>query len=151
MPAAARASSTRGTFNDSFMPTRIGVPTAPKLTGVLWMISVVITAASAGKPSESSSGAATAAGVPKPEAPSMNEPNSQATIITCTRRSRETSVKPRRIVAAAPLSRSVNSSTIAPKMIHSSVDAITIPRRLAAIACTNGTSHSHNANSRVMA
>ena len=111
----------------------MGVPTAPKLTGVLWMMSVVMTAASAGNPSARSSGPATAAGVPKPAAPSIKDPNNQATMMTCTRRSREMSMNPRRIVATAPLSRKVNNKIIAPKMIHSSVKAITIPRSDAAM------------------
>ena len=50
-------------------PTRIGVPTAPKDTGVDCTIIPITTAANAGKPSATISGAATAAGVPKPEAP----------------------------------------------------------------------------------
>ena len=54
-----------------------------------WMIRPTMTAAIAGKPSASSSGATTAAGVPKPEAPSMKEPNSQPMMIACTRRSGE--------------------------------------------------------------
>ena len=129
----------------------MGVPTAPKLTGVLWMMRVVMTAARAGKPSERSKGAATAAGVPKPDAPSMNDPNSQATMMTCTRRSREISVNPRRIVAAAPLSRNVKSRTMAPKMIHSNDKAMIMPRKLAANAWTGATSHNHSANSNVIA
>jgi len=60
---------------------RIGVPTAPKDTGVLWMIKVTITAAMAGKPMATSIGAATAAGVPKPAEPSMKEPNRKAMIM----------------------------------------------------------------------
>src|SRR5574343_523272 len=44
-------------------PTRIGVPTAPKDTGVLCTSMPRITAASAGKPMATSSGAAMAAGV----------------------------------------------------------------------------------------
>ena len=74
-----------------------------------------ITAASAGKPNPTSSGTATAAGVPKPAAPSMKEPNSQAMTITCTRRSGEMPVKPARIAARPPLSRRVFSSRMAPK------------------------------------
>jgi hypothetical protein len=80
----------------------IGVPSAPKVTGVDWMISPHMTAAMAGKPSASSSGAATAAGVPKPDAPSMKEPNSQAMITAWTRRSGLMRVKPARIDAMAP-------------------------------------------------
>ena len=49
----------------------IGVPTAPKETGVLWIIIPISTAANAGKPMATSKGAAIAAGVPKPEAPSI--------------------------------------------------------------------------------
>ncbi len=88
-------------------PTSIGVPTAPNETGVDWMISVTMTAAMAGKPMATSSGAAMAAGVPKPEAPSISEPNSQAMMIACTRRSGEIEVKPLRIARIAPLSSSV--------------------------------------------
>ena len=78
-------------------PTSSGVPTAPNDTGVDWIIKIDITEAMAGKPSASKSGAPTAEGVPKPEEPSTNEPNSHATIITCTRRSGDTSIKPWRI------------------------------------------------------
>ena len=70
-----------------FTPTRIGVPAAPKLTGVLWMIMPAVTAAIPGKPNPTSNGTATAAGVPNPADPSMNEPNNQAMMMTCTRRS----------------------------------------------------------------
>ena len=45
---------------------------------------------------------------------SMNDPNSQAMMITCTRRSGEMSVKPRRMEFRAPLSLSVFKSRIAP-------------------------------------
>ncbi len=70
-----------------FTPMMMGVPSAPKVTGADWMINPHMTAAMAGKPSASSRGAATAAGVPKPEAPSMNDPNSHAMMIAWTRRS----------------------------------------------------------------
>ena len=60
----------------------MGVPTAPNDTGVDCTIMPSITAPIAGKPSATSKGAATAAGVPKPDAPSMKQPNSHATIIT---------------------------------------------------------------------
>ena len=51
------------------------------------MISVTSTAAMAGKPMATSSGAAMAAGVPNPDAPSISDPNNQAMMIACTRRS----------------------------------------------------------------
>ena len=132
------------------MPTRIGVPTAPNVTGVLWMMRVHITAASAGKPSASSSGPATAAGVPKPDAPSMNAPNIQATMISWTRRSRETFMKPWRIDAAAPLSERVCSRRMAPKMIHSSETAMMTPRSEAAATWTGATSQRKSANAAVI-
>ena len=60
----------------------IGVPTAPNETGVDCTIRPITTAGSAGKPRATSSGEATAAVVPNPEAPSMKQPNSQAAITT---------------------------------------------------------------------
>ena len=98
-------------------PTRIGVPAEPKETGVLWISIPATTAASGGKPRPTRSGTATAAGVPKPEEPSMNAPKSQAIRITWMRRSGVMPVKPRRITASAPLSCSVWSSSSAPKMM----------------------------------
>jgi len=59
-------------------------------------------------------------------------------------------MKPRRIVAAAPLSLRVNNKTIAPKIIHSNVQAITTPRRLAAAAWIVGTFQNHKANVTVI-
>ena len=54
-PAAIGAAP--ATRPNGMMPTSIGVPTAPKYTGVDWMISVTMTAAMAGKPIASTSGA----------------------------------------------------------------------------------------------
>ncbi len=68
-------------------PISIGVPTAPNVTAVLWIIKPSITAAIAGKPNATINGAAMAAGVPNPAAPSMNEPNNQAMMSAWTRRS----------------------------------------------------------------
>ena len=65
-----------------FIPTNMGVPTAPNETGVHWIIIPATTAASAGKPKATKSGTHTAAGVPKPAEPSMNEPNSHAMMMT---------------------------------------------------------------------
>ena len=71
------------------------------------MISVTMTAAMAGKPMATSSGAAMAAGVPNPDAPSISDPNNQAMMIACTRRSGEMLVNPARIDRMPPLSSSV--------------------------------------------
>ncbi|MOA02701.1 hypothetical protein D3C78_1221670 [compost metagenome] len=94
------------------------MPTAPKDTGVDCTIMPSTTAASAGKPRATSRGAATAAGVPKPEAPSMKQPNSQATISAWTRRSGLILAKPWRMALIPPECLRVLSSRMAPKMIQ---------------------------------
>ncbi len=109
------------------MPTTIGVPTAPKETGVLCTSMPSSTAAIAGKPTATSSGAAIAAGVPKPEAPSMKQPNSQAMMMAWMRRSGLMVVKPARMAVMPPECFSVFSSRIAPKMIHNRPSVITRP------------------------
>ena len=58
------------------------MPTAPKDTGVDWIIMPKTTADKGGKPTATIKGAATAAGVPKPEAPSIKHPNNHAIRIT---------------------------------------------------------------------
>ncbi len=116
-----------------FTPTRMGVPTAPKDTGVLWMIIPAMTAAMPGKPRPTRSGTATAAGVPKPAAPSMKDPNSQAMMITWMRRSEVMSVRPWRMVRSAPLSCRVFRRRMAPKMMKRRVAATMRPFRVAAV------------------
>ena len=58
-----------------------GVPTAPKETAVESKINATVAAARGGNPRLTKSGAASAAGVPKPAAPSINEPNIQQMIM----------------------------------------------------------------------
>ena len=72
-PPATAASTTD--LMEAPKPTRTGVPTAPKVTGKELNTRQMTAAASGGKPKESSSGAAKAAGVPKPAAPSMKAAN----------------------------------------------------------------------------
>ena len=127
------------------------MPSAPKLTGVLWMIMPAVTAAMPGNPRPTSSGTATAAGVPNPAEPSMKAPNSQAMMITCTRRSGVMSVNPCRMVLMAPLSCRVFNSRIAPKMMYSSVNAITSPLTVAAATCRPGTCHTKRASTAATA
>ena len=52
-------------------PNHVGVPTAPKETGTLFRMRQAIATRRAGNPRPTSNGAARAAGVPKPLAPSM--------------------------------------------------------------------------------
>jgi len=113
-------------------PMMIGVPTAPKDTGVLCTSMPSSTAASAGKPIATRSGAAIAAGVPKPEAPSMKQPNSHAMMMAWMRRSGLMVAKPARIAVIPPEYFSVFSSRMAPKMIHSTPIVITRPCRVEA-------------------
>ncbi len=85
-------------------------------------------------------GAAMAAGVPKPEAPSINDPKSHAMIITCTRLSGLMLLKPCRITAMAPECLSVFKSKIAPKIIHKTAMVISKPWMVDAKILLNVTS-----------
>ena len=76
----------------------------------------------------------------------MNDPNSQAMMMTCTRRSGVMSVKPCRMVFRAPPSCSVFSSRMAPKMMYRTVSATTRPLIDAATTCTAGTCHTTSAS-----
>jgi len=93
------------------------VPTAPNVTAVLWIIIPTITAAAAGKPMATIRGAAMAAGVPNPLAPSMNEPKSHPMMTICTRRSSLMEWKLRRMAATPPECSNVLRSSSAPKMM----------------------------------
>ncbi len=87
----------------------------------------IITAPSAGKPIATSNGAAIAAGVPNPDAPSMKQPKSQAMIKAWTRRSGLMLTKSARMVVMAPEFCSVFRSRIAPKIIHNTATVIRAP------------------------
>ena len=91
------------------------------------------TAASAGKPMATSRGAAIAAGVPKPEAPSIKAPKHQAMMMAWIRLSGEMLVKPLRIAVMAPVCLRVLSIRMAPNTIQSTVSVINNPCRVEAI------------------
>ena len=63
-------------------PSSTGVPAAPKLTAVEFAIKARTTDKNGVNPKLTRRGAVKAAGVPKPATPSINEPKSQAMIIT---------------------------------------------------------------------
>ena len=130
-------------------PMMIGVPTAPKDTGVLCTNMPSSTAAIAGKPIATSSGAAIAAGVPKPDAPSMKHPNSHAMMIAWIRRSGLIVANPARMAEMPPEYLSVFSSRIAPKMIHSTPMVITRPWRVEASTRLTLMSHTNRPMSAV--
>jgi hypothetical protein len=127
------------------IPISVGVPTAPKETGVTLAISATITAARAGNPRDSSRGAARAAGVPNPAAPSMNPPNNQAMMMACTRRSAEMFIKPLLMASMAPLSRKVKSTRRAPNTMLRILKAITRPFTVAAATQFRGVFQTHRA------
>ncbi len=83
---AAMAASTWG-FR-FLRPNQMGVPTAPKETGNELRIRQTMAEARAGNPRLRRRGAAMAAGVPKPAAPSRKAEKTVAIMITCTRLSR---------------------------------------------------------------
>ena len=99
------------------------------------MIIPATTAAMAGNPRPTSKGTATAAGVPNPADPSINEPNNHAIMIACILRSGEMEVKPSRIDRIAPLSCRVFKRRMAPKMMYSKVNATISPLTVAAATC----------------
>ena len=113
----------------------MGVPTAPKETGVLLKMSATMAAASGGKPSPTSSGPARAAGVPNPAAPSMKAPNIQPMMIAWTRRSCVMSLKPLLIVVMAPEIVSVFRIRMAPKMMTRTSNALSAPNTVNAAMC----------------
>ena len=96
------------------------------------MIMPQTTAGRAGKRSPIKSGTATAAGVPKPAAPSMNDPKSHATMMTWMRRSGEMPTKPARTTARPPLSFITFNNRMAPKMMYNSPIAVIPPFTVAA-------------------
>ena len=91
------------------------------------MISTAITHAIAGKPNANNKGAATADGVPQPVEPSIRQPNSQATMIICTRRSGEISIKPWRMALIAPLCFKVFKIKMAEKTMNKTFTAVNTP------------------------
>ena len=91
-----------------------------------------MTAASVGNPIATIKGAAMAAGVPKPDAPSIKHPKSHAIRITWTRLSLLILLKFCRIVFIAPEYLSVLRSINAPKIIHRILIVIIRPWRVEA-------------------
>ncbi len=94
-----------------------GVPTAPNETGEESSIKAKTAAAKGGKPNTISKGAAKAAGVPKPAAPSINATKNTPIIISCTLLSSDIALKPLLISPIAPEYFMVFKIKIAPKII----------------------------------
>jgi len=115
------------------------------------MIKETITAAMAGKPMATSSGAATAAGVPNPADASIKEPKRKAMMMACTRRSGEMRNILPRIAKIAPLSSCRFKSRIAPRTIYRIEAAVMRPSREAAAIWRNGAFQTAKASMQVMA
>ena len=145
MPAARSWASKASPPRPPCTPTSTGVPTAPKVTAVLWIIMPIMTAPAAGKPIATMSGAATAAGVPNPAAPSMKDPNSHAMMMIWTRRSSLMLRKLRRIAETPPDCSRVLSSRIAPKMMTSRSKVRNSPCTEDAATRTGATCHAVSA------
>ena len=91
------------TVSMDLKPCRMGVPTAPKVTGTLLKARQTTAAHRGGKPRPSSRGAAKAAGVPKPAAPSMKAANMKPMMMVCRRLSGLILLMPAWMVSMAPL------------------------------------------------
>ena len=72
--------------SSSSKPNHIGVPTAPNTVGVALKIRHSNATRIAGKPSPTRIGAASAAGVPNPQAPSIRKTKAQPTSMSCATR-----------------------------------------------------------------
>ena len=105
----------------------VGVPIAPKLTAVLSHIKVTTAAATGGNPKLTNSGAAKAAGVPNPAAPSINEENIQPIMMACILASLEMDLKPLLIECMPPLSFSIFITIIAPVIVTNTSIEFKIP------------------------
>src|SRR5215469_18639575 len=96
-------------------PNHIGVPTAPKVTGTEFMTRVRIATGVASKPRPTSRGAAIAAGVPNPLAPSIMNEKAHPTIISWATGLGLTSLSHSPMVRSAPECRIVWDNRIAPQ------------------------------------
>src|SRR6516162_4877562 len=108
-------------------PNHIGVPTAPKVTGTVFITNVRIATRTASKPRPTSRGAAIAAGVPKPLAPSILNGHAHPTIINWATGLALTSVSHSPMVPSAPERRIAWDSRTAPQIIDIGVKAESAP------------------------
>ena len=113
MPSVGSTSSTQA--NAEF----VGVPAAPNGTGVEFKIRQLMAAAIGGKPRPMRSGAAMAAGVPKPAAPSMKALNAKPMMTSWMRASSVMPLNMPSMRRMAPASFSMFMRRMAPKMMRS--------------------------------
>src|SRR5215467_6943601 len=108
-------------------PNHMGVPTAPKVVGTEFIIKVRMATLTGSKPNPTSRGAAIAAGVPKPLAPSIMKGKDHPTIINWATGLELTSLSLLPITRSAPERRIVCDSRRAPAIIDIEVKAESVP------------------------
>src|SRR5215471_20934518 len=120
----------RGTWLN---PNHIGVPTAPKVVGTEFIISVRTATLTGSKPNPTNRGAAIAAGVPKPLAPSIMNGKDHPTIINWATGLELTSFSHVPMTRSVPERRIVFDSRMAPQIIDIGVKAESVPFRTVAL------------------
>src|SRR5215471_16135942 len=108
-------------------PNHIGVPTAPNVVGTEFITNVRTATLTGSKPNPTSRGAAIAAGVPKPLAPSIMNGKHHPTIINWATGLELTSLSHVPMTRSAPERRIVCASRIAPQIIDIGVRAESAP------------------------
>lgn len=109
------------------MPNHVGVPTAPKDTGTEFMTRAKTATLKGLKPKPIKIGAAMAAGVPNPEAPSIIKANAQPIIINCATGLGLILLSQWRILLVQPVSSIIRLKKIAPKITVIGVAALMMP------------------------
>ena len=117
-------------------PNQVGVPTAPKDTGTEFMMSVSMATFNGLKPKPIRIGAAMAAGVPKPLAPSIIKANAQPIIISCATGFGLMLPNHLRIISVAPDTSLKRLNKIAPKITVIGVCTATIAEVTLALMVT---------------
>src|SRR5215475_7425205 len=113
-------------------PNHNGVPTAPKVVGTEFMTNVRMATFTGSKPNPTRRGAAIAAGVPKPLAPSIMNGNDHPTIINWATGLELTALNHSPMTRSAPERRIVCDSKMAPQIIDIGVKAESAPFRTVA-------------------
>ena len=131
LPMARMFSGLR--FNGA-KPNQVGVPTAPKDTGTEFITSVKIATFNGLKPKLIRIGAAIAAGVPKPDAPSIIKANDQPIIISCATGFGLMVASHLRIMSIQPVVSIIRLNMIAPKITVIGVSVETRPDAAVALS-----------------
>ena len=121
-------------FFNSPKPNQVGVPTAPNDTGTEFMMSAKTATCIGLKPRPTRIGAAIAAGVPKPLAPSIIKANAQPIIINCATGFGLILPSHWRMTLIQPVASIMRLKKIAPKMTVIGVKVATTPAAALALS-----------------